>query len=267
MRLVFSDLDGTLLDTRTYSFQPALPALQRLASTATPLILVTSKTRAEVERLRHDLDNRHPFIVENGGAIFIPPDYFSFAIADSLERDGYRAIELGAPYERLVDALRAASLATGCPVAAFHAMNAEEVARRCELPLEQARLARLREYDEAFEILDPARGPALLAELEASGFRWTRGGRFHHLMGASDKARAVQLLLDLYRRAHGPLRSIGLGDAPNDAAFLSVVDHPVLIRSARVQALRVLVPRGVVTRLEGPAGWNDAVLEWLKEFC
>jgi mannosyl-3-phosphoglycerate phosphatase len=264
MRLVFTDLDATLLDAHTYSFHAARPALRSLAAAAIPLILVTSKTRAEVEPLRRRLANRHPFVVENGGAAFIPPDYFTFPIENSVPRAGYHAVELGAPYTLLVDALLQASSSTGCRVAAFHAMTAEEVARRCGLPLQQARLAKLREYDEAFEILDPDREPALLAALEASSWRWTRGGRFYHVMGASDKARAVRLLIGLYRRAHGEVRSIGLGDAPNDAAFLNAVDDPVLIRSDRVQALRALVPAGSVTRLEGPAGWNEAVLERLN---
>jgi mannosyl-3-phosphoglycerate phosphatase len=139
-------------------------------------------------------------------------------------------------------------------------MDAEQVARKCGLPIEQARLAKAREYDEAFEILDPASGPELLADLERQGLRWTRGGRFHHVLGASDKARAVGLARGLYARARGPVVTVGLGDAPNDAAFLNAVDDPILIRSPLAGRLRELVPRGRLTTLEGPAGWNEAVL-------
>jgi len=260
MWVVFTDLDGTLLDVRTYSFDAARPALERLRATLTPLVLVTSKTRAEVELWRRRLGNVDPFIVENGGAIFLPEGTFPWK--EKMEvRDGYEVVELGERYERLVDALQDASRETGCAVASFHLMDAEEVARRCELPVEQARLAKVREYDEPFEILDESRREELLGAIERRGYRWTRGGRFHHVIGSSDKARAVEMLRDLYARAHGIPRTIGLGDAPNDAGFLNAMDEAVLIRSPKIGELRELVPRGRVTAAEGPAGWNEAILE------
>ena len=65
--LVFSDLDGTLLDHQSYSFQGAEKALQRLLHHSIPLILTSSKTRAELETLREKLGLHTPFIAENGG--------------------------------------------------------------------------------------------------------------------------------------------------------------------------------------------------------
>jgi mannosyl-3-phosphoglycerate phosphatase len=40
MMLVFKDLDGTLLDRETYSFQAAKPALERLRQLDVPLVFV-----------------------------------------------------------------------------------------------------------------------------------------------------------------------------------------------------------------------------------
>src|SRR5574337_76081 len=90
--LIFTDLDGTLLDHKTYSFDPAQEALNEVEQRGIPLILCTSKTRTEVERLRRALNNHHPFIVENGGAVFIPIDYFSFVHPYQREVDGYGVI-------------------------------------------------------------------------------------------------------------------------------------------------------------------------------
>ena len=70
--LVFSDLDGSLLDHYTYSFLEALPTVNLLEQLNIPLVLASSKTRAEIIELRSALGNRHPFIVENGAAVFIP---------------------------------------------------------------------------------------------------------------------------------------------------------------------------------------------------
>ena len=122
MKVIFSDLDGTLLHPQTYSFEAAEPALSALRRQNTPLVLCTSKTRAEVELWRERLDNAHPFIVENGGAVYIPRGYFPFAIKQAVQRDGYDVIEFGAPYLELVLALREAASETGCEVLGFHQM-------------------------------------------------------------------------------------------------------------------------------------------------
>ena len=67
------------------------------------------------------------------------------------------------------------------------------------------------------------------------------------------------------RLPRGALRTVGLGDGPNDAPFLNVVDVPILIPSALLEQLRKAAPRGRVAAQAGPAGWNQAVLELLEE--
>jgi len=98
--LIFTDLDGTLLDAAHYSFAPAQPALELIRSRGIPLILCSSKIRAEMEVIRNKLDIRHPFITENGGGIFIPDGYFA-GVPDSVAVDGYRMIALGTPYAEI----------------------------------------------------------------------------------------------------------------------------------------------------------------------
>ena len=215
--------------------------------------------------MRQSLENRQPFIVENGGGAFIPRDYFPFPVERSIPREAYEVIEFGAPYGELVETLHAASRASGVRVLGFHQQTAEEVGARCGLSIEEATLAKQREYDEPFEILDPEGAAALVREIEKRGKRWTRGGRFYHITGDNDKAGAVRLLTRLYGLVYGPLETIGLGDGLNDAEFLATVDIPVLVRSGHTPELQKRVPRGRATDLPGPAGWNRAVLEVCPE--
>jgi mannosyl-3-phosphoglycerate phosphatase len=121
-------------------------------------------------------------------------------------------------------------------------------------------LAKQRDYDEPFLVLDADRGDALAEAIRARGRQWTRGGRFWHILGANDKALAVDTICRLYERETGPVRTIGLGDGLNDAAFLNRVDGPVIIGSPHAPELKAKVQRGRVTDRPGPAGWNDAVL-------
>jgi mannosyl-3-phosphoglycerate phosphatase len=161
--------------------------------------------------------------------------------------------------------LDAASLASQCPVRGFHQMTVSEVAETCDMPVEMAALAKMREYDEPFQALDPSRSPQLVSAIEREGLRWTRGGRFWHIMGPNDKAIAVLKLASLLGQAYGKVMTIGLGDGINDAPFLRVVDHAIIMPSPFSQDVLKLVPGGILATHPGPRGWNDAVLAAVSE--
>lgn len=223
MKVVFTDLDGTLLDESTYSFQPALPALAALGRRGWPVVLTTSKTRAEVEELRRRIGLADPYIVENGAAICWPEGGGDFILA--------------APHAVVTKGLRDAASECGAAVLGFSEMTLEEVAGRTGLPLEGATLAAQREYDEPFVLLDAGKEGALGAAIERRGLHWSRGGRFHHIFGHLGKGAAVARLMAFYRRNGAAAASIGLGDAPNDAGLLEAVDQAVIVRTPRAEAL------------------------------
>jgi mannosyl-3-phosphoglycerate phosphatase len=138
MQVIFSDLDGTLLHPQSYSFEAAEPALSVLRQQHFPLVLCTSKTRAEVELWRERLGTPHPFIVENGGAAYVPAGYFPFAIDQAVQRDGYEVIEFGTPYAELVLALQDAAGETGCEALGFNQMSLADISLRTALPVNQS---------------------------------------------------------------------------------------------------------------------------------
>lgn len=261
--VVFSDLDGTLLDPARYDFDPARPALETLRQTDVPLVLVSSKTRAEMEYWRRRLGNAEPFVVENGGAIYIPHGYFPFALPGTVRREGYDVIELGKPYAELVRALDEAAAETGTPVLGFYRMTVGQIRRRTGLPPALARLAKQREYDEPFQIRGSEQPDSLLEALERRGLRWARGGRFYHVLGDNDKASAVHMLIGLYRRVHENLRTAGLGDAWNDVSFLRLMNEAFVVLSPAAREIQGAVPGARITSAPGPEGWNEAVLSLL----
>ena len=259
--IIISDLDGTLLDAGDYSFAAALPALERLRSCGVPLVLCSSKTRAEIETYRKRLDNRHPFIAENGGGIFIPEGYFSVPV-EAVASAGYQLISLGAPYTEIRDSFIRLRARYGAKVRGFADMTVEEIISLTGLPRDEAILSRQRDFDEAF-VFDGAPDERFLRAIETSGLRWTQG-RIFHIMGKHDKGRAVHILKALYERQYGPVTSIALGDSPNDLPMLKAVDKPVLVRHPGGTCdARIDIPDLLQTRLPGPAGWNETVLQLL----
>ncbi len=271
--VVFSDLDGTLLDQQNYSYEAAADGLDLLHRLALPLVLCSSKTRAEIALLQEKIGIRHPFISENGGAVFLPKGYFPFSPSGARSVAGYDAIELGRCYMAVVHRLREAASRLGVPIAGFHDMSADQVAALCGLSLAEARLAKQRDYDEPFRILSrvtTGRRRLRLA-LEREGFRYTQGTRFDHVTGGTDKGRAVARLRTFYTlAAAGPVLTIGLGDSMNDLPLLQTVDVPIVIRNqtngitarllGRIRAARV-------TRRPGPSGWGEAVCEVIAPFA
>lgn len=244
--IVFTDLDGTLLDRETYSFAPALPAILALRRRGIPLVLVSSKTQAEMEALREEMGNGDPYIVENGGAIVFPDGRTeAFAYSNGEARR----------------VLAEASAGTGIPVRGFSEMTLQEIVSRSGLPAHAAALAAQRHYGEPFALLSASDPGPLLAAIRASGFSVVQGGRFFHISKGCDKSLAVCKLASIL----GDEQTAGLGDAPNDIEFLRAVGTPILVPSPHLETMRAALPHAAVAPAPGPQGWNAAVLELIGE--
>ncbi|MEK6745151.1 MAG: HAD-IIB family hydrolase [Nitrospirota bacterium] len=261
--VIFSDLDGSLLHPISYSYDEAVPALDLIRERDIPLVLCSSKTRAEIEVYRRRLDNRHPFISENGGGIYLPAGYFPFH-GPGDQREEYEVIYLGSPYEEIRKRFVEMRERLGIAVRGFGDMSIEEVAGLTGLSIEEARLAKQRDFEEPFIFSDKP-DDRFLREIEGEKLRWTQG-RFFHLMGDHHKGRAVNILRMLYERRDGPVMTIGIGDSLNDLPFLLTVDRPVLVKkeSGKHDA-RIDIPGLVRTEGIGPAGWNEAVIRLVSE--
>ncbi len=262
--LIFTDLDGTLLDEETYRFDAARPALKLLEERNIPVILCSSKTRLELEHYRRLLKNHHPFVAENGGAVFVPKGYFAFPASGRI-RDGYEVLEFGLSYEILARALERCRKETGVSVTGFHELCTEEVARLTGLPLQEAHWALIREYDEPFLVHEENDRPVVEQWVRREGLHITGGGRFSHLTGNHDKGQAVRTLLNLFRR-EGDWRAVALGDGLNDLPMLEAVDIPILVQhpdgthDPDVRGPKILRVDDI-----GPVGWNRALLELLTD--
>jgi len=264
----FSDLDGTLLDAGTYRYEPARPALEALAEADIPLVFCTSKTRLETERWRRTLSNTHPFIVENGGAVFIPEGYFETEVSSARRDGGYRILEFGRPYPELRRALEGIRASTGLPLHGFGDMTVDEIAERCGFSRDDAALASVRDYDEPFVGVEKDRLPLVVQEAGNRGLQVVSGGLFDHLVGGVDKGRAVRALRSLYEEGCGPVTAVGLGDSANDEPMLRAVDIPVIVRKPGGSHLKpVGLPGLVIAPYAGSEGWRDAVLMLIRRWA
>jgi len=264
--IVFTDLDGTLLDHDDYGWEPARPAVEALSRAGVPLVLCSSKTRAEMLAVQKDLGVAGPFIPENGGAVLLT-GAGPWAAEFPSKLKGLPARLFGAPYAELRSGFVELRRRFGPGMTGFGDVDDRQVAEWTGLPLAQARLARERDFDEPF-LWEPEpegrRVDAARSWLAGRGLNLTRGGRFWHVTGMCDKGKAVRWLLLAAGRLWGAVpRSLALGDSENDLPMLQVVGEGVLVERpggghlpTRPRALHTV--GGV-----GPVGWARAVEEWL----
>jgi mannosyl-3-phosphoglycerate phosphatase len=269
--IIYTDLDGTFLDEKSYSFRESLPALWAAQGRGIPVVFCSSKTRAEIEHIRKATEANDPFIVENGGAIFVPEGYFPFLIEGSASRDCYSVIEMGQPYSKLVDLFRMFRTDfPGLGIVGFSDLTAKEIAYECAMTLVEARRAKYREYSEPFRFSDcaPETIQGFLQRVIEGGLQFSAGGRYYHLHGNYDKGMSVKLLNEMFFRTYGPITTVGLGDSPNDEPMLNSVELPIIVKrpsGLHDPTLTARLSGARLTERIGPQGWRDAVMQLLSE--
>lgn len=275
-KLVFTDLDGSLLDHHNYDYSPALPAIKALHDLQIPWILTTSKTAEEVICIRDELSNPYPFIVENGAGIFWPAQCMNFT--EQFKHDWLQASDIqtwGTEFEYIrlnkvsMDEMLALAKRFkkefGLIFTGFSDMNVQQVADCTGLTLEQSAKAKQRHFSEPLLWRDTEVQLQRFAQaIKPFGLQLIKGGRFVHLMGLSNKGLALKFLADYYAQLwQEPLQTMALGDGNNDIPLLEASDYPVVIRSPVNPPMKIDHFKTVVTDQYGPQGWNQAVLAWL----
>lgn len=266
--VIFSDLDGTLLDSETYSFEAARDALNAVKERDIPLIFVSSKTAKEILHYRNALNNCDPFISENGGGIFIPKGYFRelpFWLPIT-EKYGFDMIGQGIPYSQLVEALNKLK-SMNFQIRGFSDMSVQEIQEITGLSEEEAFLSKERDFDEPLIFDEGIDVDALKLALHEMGLKYT-SGKYLHIIGNNDKGKAVKEVRDMFRKNRGEIVTVGIGDNINDIPMFLNVDYPIIVKKKNETHDKTVmkeVPNIRKAEGIGPDGFNTCVLQFLGE--
>lgn len=248
--LVFTDLDGTLLSHSGYRWDAARPALEAIAHIGGAVVLASSKTAPEMSTLRKDMGLEHwPAIVENGAGLL---EAQATATDDHSIYAQLRANMMKIP-SPLRDSFRG-----------FGDMDVAEISKLTGLAPLPARHASQRAFSEPGLWSGSAQQKvAFLNALAAQGISGREGGRFLTLSFGTTKADQMATITSRL----APRHTIALGDAPNDVEMLEAADFGVVIANSNRPPLPLLrgekSGRIMRTTLEGPDGWNAAMLAHL----
>ncbi|MBW4655604.1 MAG: HAD hydrolase family protein [Kaiparowitsia implicata GSE-PSE-MK54-09C] len=270
--IIFTDLDGTLLEPENYRFDAAESLLVSLKTQQVPVIPVTSKTRLEVEHLRQILSSTDPFVVENGSAVMVEPHDNRFlipathSVAPDSELASYQLLQLGCSYAQARQGLQAVATQLGTTLQGFADLGEAEVERLTGLLPNDVKRARAREFSEPF-VTPRHIPPDHVKEVVAGqGFRVVLGDRFSHLIGPhAGKGHAVRALTQHFQSpASEPVTTIGLGNSPNDREMLEAVDVPIIVPGRNGPHPGLLGKDWAIAPFPGAKGWAEAITSVLE---
>jgi len=259
-KIIFTDLDGTLLEIDNYSFEKAKDALRIIKQNNIPLIFCTSKTKAEIEYYREKIYNKDPFISENGGAIFIPKNYFKFKFNFDKKNKNYDIIRLGTDYSKLLIVIKKIKR-NNIKISNFGDMTPNEISKITNLTIKNAKFAKKRYYDEPFILHDKEKEKALLKTIKKNKLNCTKGPKFYHLIGDHDKGKAVKILIDFYKKKYKKIITYAFGDSKIDFGMLNVVNNAYIVKNNynKYYSKNYKKADGI-----GPEGFNKEILKILN---
>jgi mannosyl-3-phosphoglycerate phosphatase len=250
--LIFTDLDGSLMEHETYSIAPAKTALAEIRKRRIPLILNSSKTAAEIKAIQVMQNFSAPFICENGAALYETTDSPGKSFGEPLLE-----------WLPMVHQLREDK---HFKFSGFSDWSPSDIVNLTGLNLEQAGLAKQRQYSEPILWRDSENAKTEFVDtIGRWGLQLLEGGRFLSIQSHFNKSDAMHWLTDKFNSPGTQHTTVALGDSPNDAAMLNSADIAVVIKSAKSGQIRCPNAGTVITTSKpGPSGWNDAILEILS---
>ncbi|BBP43715.1 HAD-IIB family hydrolase [Thiosulfativibrio zosterae] len=247
--IIFTDLDGTLLNHHTYDYAAVCPILARLKAANIPVILNSSKTLAELEAWQSKLSLPLPLIAENGGVLQVLNNTGT----------GVNKILIGQPYAEIRSYIKHLRKHYHWQFEGFGDWTVSEVMGHTGLHSNDAVLAMEREVTEPILWQDSPENLELFKQaLAAEHLVLKQGGRFYHVMGNHDKADAMHFLVNKeYFSCGQHCQTIALGDSENDLSMLNYADFAVVLPNASGRVLEV--SNAIYASDPAPMGWVNAV--------
>lgn len=269
--IITTDLGGTLLDYNTYRFNKAAPALEYCDDIDVPIIFNTSKTFAETQKFCKSLNNNHPFIIENGSALYIPKGYFQEKIDSPVpcfDAGEYWLYKFGLNRSEILSRLTTLNATNKYKYKRFSSYKPQELSLFTGLNIEQMGLANERQFSEPLHWLDtPEKFNLFKKEVELFGLNSVKGGRFVHVLGQCNKGKPLVFLKKMYQLNNNNNENtlVALGDSDNDKDMFKCADIAIVIESpAHQSSIIEKHPHLIRSRYQGPVGWNDSVLTLLQ---
>jgi predicted mannosyl-3-phosphoglycerate phosphatase (HAD superfamily) len=258
--VVFVEADSVVLPATRQDCETALDAFADLARDNIAMVLCSGATRSQLDSLASALDIWHPFICEDGSAVFVPQGYFGADVPGARRRGSWEVVEFARAHRAVIETVADTAARLGIEIVAASGMAPAAAAVAFGWPTAVARRAVKRQYGEVFRLRhpDPFARARLVRRLRREPLRCTRRGFDNYVVPDTGGADAVALLLALFDRYCPAVRALGLAHGERSGIVAAALDGVLEIDCPDLQALAHVTRDAVAALRAGKTAYRGA---------
>jgi D-glycerate 3-kinase len=220
----------------------------RLDHEAIPAIWLTSRSRLQFDDARRKHGHSHPFIAEDGCAVYLPEDYFHLRPASgpsktnkaaTLRLGRFTCIPIAELLPAVAEALQTLSRDTGVPVVTLRSLSPRELVQNTGLPQREAELARQRDFDDIFFFAGASDDEVqrFLNEGRNRGLEFRERGPLWSVSIGASVNHSIRELAKLYDRAlRYHAHTVGIATPDSAAGLFPFCERTVLLTDRKSAA-------------------------------
>ena len=250
--IIFTDLDGTLLNRDTFKFDSIKDYLKKLHSKGIKIIPNSSKTEKEILEFNQELGLDLPYISENGSVIKgmnLINSNFPNEIILSRDKD-----ELLKIFEKTVSE----NLKEKCG----HILDMSKKRQVEIFGLTNNKLKNATKRKYSIPMLfkgNKFEKNELVKLLKTKSLTFQDGGRVQNLCDNVNKVKAMNKVLKIFKKIQDNTKVIGVGDNYNDLEMLRNCDIPCLVFNDQFKEDQINIENLIFSNQPAPEGWADVV--------
>ena len=250
--IIFTDLDGTLLNRDTFKFDEIKDYIKSLISEGIIIIPNTSKTEVEIEDFNKKLDLNLPFISENGSAIF-GLDNINKNFPNNIVLSREKEITLKVFQKEVPDSLR-----SKCKLIS----KMERKTQREIFGLSDKNLRNVLNRNYSTPILfkgNSEQKKDLFKIVKNIGLSLHEGGRVMNICDNVSKLKAMNRVIKIIKKTEDEVKTIGVGDNYNDLDMLRNSNIACLVFNDQFLMEPININNCLVSKQSAPLGWEEVV--------
>ena len=257
--IIFTDLDGSLLNKDTFRFDEIEDYFRELISKGIKIIPNSSKTEAELSDFNNQYNLNLSFIAENGSSIHglnLMHKNLSEKISLSKSTDQIYTIY----NENIPSNLKN-------KITFILKLNSKEQQEIFGLPLDKMMLALKRNYSLPIQFVgNEIEKNEFIKIIKHVGLTVQTGGRIMNICDNVNKSKAMSKALKLIsKKLEGEIVTIGVGDNENDIEMIKQSNYPCLVKNENFNSSLINIDNLIKSSEPSPRGWSDVIKKAIQK--
>ena len=251
--IIFTDLDGSLLNKDTFRFDEIEDYFKELISVGIIIIPNSSKTETELLDFNKEYSLNLSFITENGSSIHG---------LNLIHKNLPEKISISRPVEKIYEIFnKNISYDLKQKIKFVSKLDEQEQKRIFGLPLNKIKLALERKYSIPIQFNGSEEEKNELTKtINDAGLTVQTGGRIINICDKVNKSVAIVKTLELIsNEIKNEIITIGVGDNQNDIDMLKEADYSCLVKNDNFDSSLINIDNLIKSSEPSPKGWADVI--------